>query len=104
MKPIYVISAPSGAGKTTLNRMFMGKYPGYEVSVSLTSRIKRPGEVHGKDYFFVSKKEFEENIAKGEMLEWALVHDNLYGTSKSHLYEIDKRGNFAILEIDVQGW
>jgi guanylate kinase len=104
LKRVFVISAPSGAGKTTLRRMLVENHDEVEVSVSLTSRKMREGEVNGIDYTFVTKAEFEANIAKGEMLEWANVHGNLYGTSKTQLKNIEARGHYAILTIDVQGW
>lgn len=101
---VYVVSAPSGAGKTTLNRRLVETFPQVELSVSHTARKPRKGEVEGKDYFFVNEEQFRAMIDRGEMLEWALVHGFYYGTSKNQLVEIEKRGHFALLEIDVQGW
>lgn len=101
---VYAVSAPSGAGKTTLNSRLAAHYPEIEISVSLTTRSMRPGEVNGRHYHFVDRQEFEANIAAGKMLEWAQVHDNLYGTSLSEVERIQKKGHKVILEIDVQGW
>ena len=101
---VYVVSAPSGEGKTTLNKMLVERHADVEMSVSVTTRPQRPGEVDGQDYQFVSEGEFRRRIEAGEMLEWAHVHGNLYGTSKNQLKEIDQRGHYALLEIDVQGW
>lgn len=104
LKPVYVVSAPSGAGKTTLNRLLVKRHPNIEISVSLTTRAPRSGEVAGKDYQFVSKEDFQKHIDRGDMLEWAMVHGNLYGTSKQQLREIQARNHYSLLEIDVQGW
>lgn len=104
LKRVYVVSAPSGAGKTTLNRMLVEKYPEVELSVSLTTRPMREGDVHGRDYYFVDPDQFQRHIDSGDMLEWANVHGNLYGTSKAQLRAIEGKGHYALLEIDVQGW
>lgn len=104
LEQIYVVSAPSGAGKTTLNRRLVAAHPDVEISVSLTTRKRRSGEQDGVHYYFVSKQEFQKQIDSGEMLEWAEVHGNYYGTSKRELRKIAERGHNAILEIDVQGW
>jgi guanylate kinase len=104
-KRVAVVSAPSGTGKTTLNRMLTKSHPDkIEISVSLTTRKVRSGEQHGLDYFFVSESEFKANVDHGRMLEWANVHGNLYGTSLDEVHAIQGRGHQAILEIDVQGW
>lgn len=102
--PIYVVSAPSGTGKTTLNRRLVAEYPEVEISISLTTRRPRPGEQHGVDYYFIDKAEFQSRIRMGEMLENALVHGNFYGTSLIELGKIMQRGHMPLLEIDVQGW
>jgi guanylate kinase len=104
LKQIFVVSAPSGAGKTTLNRRLVAEHPEVEISVSLTTRKIRAGEVNGVHYLFVDKETFQSKIESGEMLEWADVHGNFYGTSKEELRKIADRGHNAILEIDVQGW
>lgn len=101
---VFAVSAPSGAGKTTLNSRLAQNHPDIEISVSLTTRRQRPGEVAGKHYHFVDRDEFLKNVEAGRMLEWAEVFGNLYGTSKSEVDRITGRGHKVILEIDVQGW
>ena len=104
VNPIFVVSAPSGVGKTTLNRKLANNHPHFEVARSLTTRPIRAEERHGDDYLFVKVDEFKRAISNGELLEWAEVHGNFYGTSKEQIAEIERRGHFSILEIDVQGW
>ena len=77
---MFVLSSPSGAGKTTLSRMLMQRMSGLQMSVSATTRSMRPGEVEGKDYYFVDQKRFEQMVANGDLLEWAPVFGNRYGT------------------------
>jgi len=101
---VFVISAPSGAGKTTLNGRLVSKHRDVEISVSLTTRPIRTGETNGQDYHFVTREEFRRRVDAGDMLEWAEVFGNLYGTTLSELERIGKAGHKAILEIDVQGW
>ncbi len=101
---VFAVSAPSGTGKTTLNSRFERDHPDVEISVSLTTRKQRPGETAGKHYHFVDRSEFEKNVAAGNMLEWAEVFGNLYGTSKAEVKRITSKGHKVILEIDVQGW
>src|ERR1035438_10329770 len=79
---IFVLSSPSGAGKTTLSRLLIERMPGLKMSVSATTRPMRPGEVDGRDYFFVDKTRFEQMVKQGELLEWATVFDNRYGTDR----------------------
>jgi guanylate kinase len=100
---LYVVSAPSGAGKTTLCKEIIDIFPGLRHSVSYTTRPARPGEVHGTDYFFVSKEDFKRMIEHGEFAEWAEVHGNLYGTSIKMLEESRRNGIDVILDIDCQG-
>lgn len=100
---LFVITAPSGAGKTTLVKAMVERNPDLKFSISYTTREKRLNEVEGKDYFFVSEVAFEELIAKGELLESALVFDNLYGTSRSQVEEHLASGHHVVLEIDWQG-
>ena len=98
---IFVITGPSGCGKSTLVKHVLEMLDDVEFSVSHTTRTKRNGEVEGKDYYFVSKEEFEQMIRKGKLLEWALVHGQHYGTSKRELEK--KSGKDLLLDIDVQG-
>lgn len=100
---IFVVSAPSGAGKTSLCREVAQKVPNLEYSVSYTTRPPRPGEVHGKDYFFVDDATFRNRIDKNDFIEWAEVHGNLYGTSRELLMDWVDRGIDVILDIDSQG-
>src|SRR6201990_3518562 len=80
---MFVLSSPSGAGKTTLSRLLMERTPGLAMSVSATTRAKRPGEIDGRDYFFVDKPKFESMAEHGELLEWATVFDHRYGTPRA---------------------
>ena len=80
---MFVLSSPSGAGKTTLSRLLIERMPGLKMSVSATTRPMRPGEVDGRDYFFVDKPKFETMVAHSELLEWATVFDNRYGTPRA---------------------
>ncbi|MBE6027438.1 MAG: guanylate kinase [Clostridiales bacterium] len=99
---LFVISGPSGTGKGTVCAELL-KDIGNEFSVSMTTRTPREGEVHGKDYFFVSRDEFIANIEAGNFLEHASVFDNLYGTPKDMVLNRLERGYNVILDIDVQG-
>ena len=99
---LIVVSGPSGTGKTTLCRKACGD--GLAVfSVSCTTRQPRPGEVDGKDYFFLEEGDFLTRVEQGELFEHARVHDRWYGTLKSHVYENLRRGIDVLLDIDVQG-
>ncbi|AKI97938.1 guanylate kinase [Kosmotoga pacifica] len=100
---IFVVSGPSGAGKTSILKEVLRKIPNLEFSISYTTRPKRPGEKHGEDYFFVTEEEFKDLINADEFLEWAEVHGYLYGTSKAFITEKLERGINLILDIDVQG-
>lgn len=100
---LYVIAAPSGAGKTTLVEALIDSLPKITVSISHTTRAKRPNEMHGINYYFIAKKEFEEKIAHGDFLEHALVFDHCYGTSRTWVAETLAKGIDVILEIDWQG-
>ena len=100
---IFVVSAPSGAGKTTLCRTVMKEFDTLFYSVSHTTRAARAGETDGVDYFFIDKKEFEAGIAENCWAEWARVHNNYYGTSKAFLTEKINSGQSILLDIDVQG-
>lgn len=100
---LYVISAPSGAGKTTILRRVMEMVPGLSFSVSHTTRKPRKGEQDGRDYHFISREHFQKMKDDGLFLEWAEVHGNLYGTSKLAVEEHLAQGEDIILDIDVQG-
>jgi guanylate kinase len=100
---LYVISAPSGAGKTTLCKEVIDIFPSLRHSVSFTTRAIRSGEVDGRDYFFVSQDEFKRMVAAGEFAEWAEVHGNCYGTSLRTLDESRVAGIDLLLDIDCQG-
>ncbi len=100
---LYIISAPSGAGKTTLCKEVIDIFPDLRHSVSYTTRGARPGEVHGRDYFFVPREEFDRMVAADEFAEWAEVHGNLYGTALATLREYCDNGIDVILDIDCQG-
>jgi guanylate kinase len=99
---LFVITGPSGCGKTTLVRHVMENVEGVQFSVSHTTRKKRDSEKEGRDYYFVSKSEFEQMIKEDKFAEWAVIHGNHYGTSKR---EIEKKGTLGdlLLDIDVQG-
>lgn len=100
---LYVIAAPSGAGKTSLVRALLEKHPELRFSISYTTRKQREKEQHGRDYFFVDRAEFERMVAAGEFLEHAQVFDNYYGTSRKQVEALLAQGYNVILEIDWQG-
>jgi guanylate kinase len=100
---ILVLSGPSGAGKSTIIWGASDKIGEFYFSISTTTREPRSGEEHGKDYYFVTKEEFEEDIKAGAFLEYAKVHDNYYGTSLRPVKEALKKGKLVIFDIDVQG-
>jgi len=100
---LFVIAAPSGAGKTTLVRKLVERNPALRFSISYTTRTRRSTEVDGRDYFFVTEAKFAELKAQGELLESALVFDNNYGTSRSQVEKHLAAGDHVILEIDWQG-
>ena len=100
---LFVIAAPSGAGKTSLVRALMEREPGLRFSISYTTRPQRPTEQHGRDYFFVGRDEFERMVATGEFLEHARVFDNCYGTARRQVEQALAAGQDLILEIDWQG-
>lgn len=100
---LFVIAAPSGAGKTSLVRALMQRMPQLRFSISYTTRKQRPTERDRHDYFFVDKSEFERMIAAGEFLEHAQVFDNYYGTSRSQVQALLDAGSNVLLEIDWQG-
>lgn len=99
-----IISAPSGAGKTTIVQNLLKIFSKLEFSVSATSREKRPHEIHGKDYFFISTGDFREKIHKGELLEWQEVYPGcFYGTLKAEVEKIWEHGHVAAFDVDVIG-
>ena len=101
---LIIFSAPSGAGKTTIVKYLLQQNLGLEFSVSATSRKPRSGEVHGKDYFFLSKVEFREKIENDEFLEWEEVYSGIfYGTLKSEVENIRNAGKNVIFDVDVVG-
>ncbi|RZN07571.1 guanylate kinase [Bradyrhizobium genosp. SA-3] len=100
---MFVLSSPSGAGKTTLSRLLIERMPGLKMSVSATTRAMRPGEVNGKDYSFVDKPTFEAMVKAGELLEWATVFDNSYGTPRGPVEAALSAGQDVLFDIDWQG-
>jgi guanylate kinase len=100
---MFVLSSPSGAGKTTLSRMLIAETPDLKMSVSATTRPIRPGEVEGRDYFFVDQKRFELMVANGELLEWATVFGNRYGTPRGPVEQALAAGQDVLFDIDWQG-
>jgi guanylate kinase len=100
---LFVIAAPSGAGKTSLVRALMEREPSLRFSISYTTRQQRPTETHGRDYFFVPRGEFEAMVERGEFLEHARVFDNYYGTARAQVEASLAAGQDLILEIDWQG-
>jgi len=102
-KQLIVISAPSGAGKTTVARYLLQRFPQLRFSVSATTRPKRPGEVDGRDYFFWSREQFEQAIARGELVEYEEIFGHLYGTLRSQVEQALSAGEFLLFDIDVKG-
>lgn len=99
---LFVVSAPSGGGKSTVLRKVISQLPGVSISISYTTRPPRPGERDGMDYFFVSHGEFIDMVSDGKFIEWAEVHGYLYGTPRANLEKL-MQGEDLILEIDTQG-
>src|SRR6476660_344959 len=103
-KPILIITAPSGAGKTSITRYLLEKYPRLQFSISAATRQARPNEQHGKDYYSLSAEEFQHKIIHEEFVEWEMVYEGkYYGTLKSELKRIWKNDQVPVLDIDVQG-
>lgn len=100
---LFIVSAPSGAGKTTMCQAALKHFSDIRYSVSYTTRAPRGSEIHGKDYYFISKEEFARGIASGKWAEWAEVHGNYYGTSAELLDQTLAAGMDMLLDIDVQG-
>ncbi|THJ20982.1 MAG: guanylate kinase [Nitrospira sp. CG24E] len=100
---LFIISAPSGTGKTTLCKQLSANLPGLWHSISYTTRKPRPGEMHGREYYFIEEEPFREMIVRNEFVEWAQVYGHLYGTPWKSLTEKIDQGIDVLLEIDVQG-
>jgi guanylate kinase len=100
---LFVLSSPSGAGATTLSRLLIERTPGLQMSVSVTTRAMRPGEIDGRDYLFVDKVHFDELMKRQELLEWATVFDNRYGTPRPALETALSKGKDVLFNIDWQG-
>ncbi len=100
---VFIVAAPSGAGKSSLVGALLAQEPDIQLSISFTTRAPRPGEQHGREYFFISEPEFVERRANGEFLESAQVHGNYYGTSRVVIEERTQAGKDVLLEIDWQG-
>lgn len=105
---LFVVAAPSGAGKTTLCKALMERMekdgePPFHWSISYTTRSPRQGEEDGRDYFFIGGEEFDRMVKAGEFAEWAEVHDKRYGTSKAGLEQAAQEGRDLLVEIDIQG-
>lgn len=103
MKKLFVISGSSGVGKGTVIKEFLNKHPEFRLSISCTTRGMREGEVHGKNYFFLTKEEFQKCVDDGDFLEWAEFSGNYYGTKKSFVEKCLNNGENLILEIDTKG-
>ncbi len=97
---LFVVSAPSGAGKTSLVRKLRAQVEGFTVSVSHTTRAQRPGEQHGRDYYFIERTEFERLAGQGAFLEYARVFDHYYGTARETVETALADGRDVVLEID----
>jgi guanylate kinase len=100
---LLVVSAGSGAGKSTLCRHLIRRHRNIMFSISVTTRMPRPGEVDGRDYFFISDAAFKAMCRRQELAEWAQVHDHFYGTPKPFLERMRREGRDILLDIDVQG-
>lgn len=100
---LFVLSGPSGVGKTTIRQKIPDLMPDIHISVSCTTRKQREGEVEGRDYFFVTTDQFEDMLANGKLLEWANVHGNMYGTPLEPIENALVKGKDSLLVIDVHG-
>ncbi len=100
---LLVISAPSGAGKTTIAHYLLRKYPFLQFSVSATTRPQRPGEINGKDYFFLDRSHFEQLIREGKLLEYEQIFGHYYGTLKETVESALKAGKVLVFDVDVKG-
>ncbi|RCK75941.1 MAG: Guanylate kinase [Ignavibacteriae bacterium] len=100
---LLVISAPSGCGKTTIVQEILKRHPEFYFSISATTRKKREYEIDGKDYYFISKSEFEKMIQQNELIEWQKIYDDYYGTPVSEIKKAEKNGKSIVFDIDVLG-
>jgi guanylate kinase len=100
---VFVLSAPSGTGKSTLAKQLVKEIPDLDFSVSFTTRRPRPGEVHGRDYFFVDDAEFDRMVAQDGFVEWVRVYDRRYGTGKAWIREQLATGRDVLLDIESKG-
>ncbi|RAK50849.1 guanylate kinase [Phenylobacterium deserti] len=100
---LMLVSSPAGAGKTSLSRRLVSDYSDLTLSISATTRAPRPGEEEGREYFFKTREQFEAMIAAGELLEWATVNGNLYGTPKAPVMAALEAGHDVLFDIDWQG-
>jgi guanylate kinase len=100
---LMLVSSPAGAGKTSLSRRLVADYAGITLSISATTRAPRPGEQEGREYFFKTRPEFEAMIARDELLEWAEVNGQLYGTPKAPVMDALEEGRDVLFDIDWQG-
>lgn len=105
MKGVFIFSAPSGSGKTTILKQIFEKFPNlFGFSVSATNRLARDGEIDGRDYYFLSDNQMKEKIANGDFLEWEQVYEGrYYGTLKSELDRIWSEGKVVVFDVDVKG-
>ncbi|WRS29699.1 guanylate kinase [Actinomycetaceae bacterium MB13-C1-2] len=102
--PLYVLVGPSGVGKGTVLKQLVARYPQLQLSISATTRPSRPGEVDGRDYFFISDEQFDRLIAEDRLLEWAVVHKKYrYGTPADWVRERQDEGRVVLLEVDLDG-
>src|SRR5512144_408514 len=100
---LVVVSAPSGAGKTSIAREILKRNPSLEFSVSATTRPMRAGEADGRDYFFLTREEFERRVRAGEFVEWEEIYGNLYGTLRSEIERALSHGRHLLFDLDVKG-
>jgi guanylate kinase len=103
MPKLIVIAAPSGSGKTSIAHEILRRHPDIEFSVSATTRPKRGAEIDGKDYYFISRREFEEGIAEQKFVEWENIYGDFYGTPRSEIRRVVGAGKSILFDVDVKG-